>query len=66
MATIQERIQALIADDVQAKKVIEVYRVAEAIRLQFPHHHLENIVAFVSEEVVALGGNAHWEKDGNL
>ena len=66
MAEIQDRIRVFIRDDVTAKKLVDVYRVAEAMRLEFPEHHLQDIVGLVSEEIVKAGGNAHWDKNSNL
>ena len=66
MSAVRDRVQAFIRDDVQAKKIIEVYPVAEAIGMEFPEYRLQEIVAFVSEEVVAAGANAHWDKDVKL
>jgi hypothetical protein len=66
MVTIQERTRALVKDDVTARKVVDVYRVAEMLRLEFPDQTLKEIVDSVSKFVVGAGGSAYWHKSTNL
>jgi hypothetical protein len=62
MATIQERIRALIEDCIVAGTPVDIHQVAEVVQLEYPEHALDDIAALATELLFEMPDHSTAEK----
>lgn len=62
MADCRARVVQLVAENVKLDSAVDVYRLVEELRDEFPNLPEPELVRMVGEEVIACGACSYWEK----